>query len=207
MKLQLNILKKVIYDCKKTIMIFFALLTLYFLVQVVANGGGIESFPFVFGVLDVKNSISIILFLLNLAFVFDLSYKYVTFEFSDFNENIILRENPRKFILKKIITLIFAIILFKLFQFLFFNILLKLFMGVALLDAKFYASNLIVFLFVGFGSLILAFYNHNKIILLFIMLFVGVLFKQIFYIYIFEILLIVYIIITFNFKKVLEFKA
>jgi len=80
-------------------------------------------------------------------------------------------------------------------------------MGVALLDAKFYASNLIVFLFVGFGSLILAFYNHNKIILLFIMLFVGVLFKQIFYIYIFEILLIVYIIITFNFKKILEFKA
>jgi len=62
MKLQLNILKKVIYDCKKTIMKFFALLTLYFLVQVVANGGGIESFPFVFGVLDVKNSISIILF-------------------------------------------------------------------------------------------------------------------------------------------------
>lgn len=204
MKLQLNILKKVIWDNKKTIMLYFVLLLLYFFVQVIANGGGLESFFYIFGTLDINNNISIILFLFNFILVFDLSYKYITFEILDFNENIILREDSKKFVLKKIIVLILFIIMFKIVQILFFNILLKAFSDILLVDIKFYLSNIVAFLFIGLCSLILAFNSRKNIILICSVLTFEIIMKQKLLVYITEILLIAYIIYNFNFKRLLE---
>lgn len=125
--MQLEILKLTLKKSMKNILELYVILTISFIVLLVLNKYPSEYFTYIIGKLNITNQLSILFWLFNIAFIILMVYKYLTFDIKNMPYSIILRENNRKWIIKKILGMIILVVLLKIFEYLYFYFLSVLF--------------------------------------------------------------------------------